>query len=171
MDKQKEMKSLRKSFKTKIFSISIMALALTTIGQMVYASTKDPGSKEDPIVTLSYLELKIDQLKDYIDQKSFSSNNPQPTNPVANSTYEVVELKRGQRLLAGAGTEVIIRSGEATAITSSLGGLSDVTGAKDIQQDEKIPANHLLIIPRDDGRGVRALADSFLLVRGGYKIN
>lgn len=165
------MKNLMKKYKTSIFAAFIVVLTVATISQMVYASTKEPGSKDDPIVTLSYLELKLDQLKDYIDQKSFSSTLPQPNNPIESPTFQVVELKSGQRLIAGAGTEVILRSGEALAIISPSGGLSDVTGAKDIKQDEKIPANHLLIIPRDDGRGVYAQADSFFLVRGSYTIN
>jgi len=164
------MKSLRKNLKSSIFSAAIISLSLITVGQMVYASSKEPGSTEDPIVTLSYVELKLEQLKDYVDQKSFSSNQ-QPSNPIESATFEVVELKKGQSLIAGAGTEVILRAGEAIAIVSSLGGLSDVTGAKDLQKDEKVPMNHLLIIPRDDGRGIRALADSFLLVRGGFTIN
>jgi len=165
------MKSLGKKIKSPIFSAAIITLALITVGQMVYASTKEPGSKEDPIVTMSFVELKLDQLKDYVDQKSFSSNQPQPNNPGESATFEVVELKQGQSLIAGSGTEVILRSGEAVAIISPLGGLSDVTGAKDLKKDEKVPINHLLIIPRNDGRGVRALADCFLLVRGGYTIN
>lgn len=165
------MKNLNKKLKSSIFSVGIIALSLITVGQMVYASTKDPGSKDDPIVTLSYIELKLEQLKDYIDQKSFSSNQPEPNKPTENSTFQVVEIKRGQSLIAGAGTEIILRSGEAVAVISPLGGLSDVTGAKDLKKDEKIPANHLLIIPRDDGRGVRALTDAFLLVKGGYTIN
>lgn len=164
------MKSLKRNFKNQILFIITIILILIAVVQMVYASTKDPGSMEDPIVTLSYLELKVSQLKDYIDQRSFSSDSHQPTGPKDNSIYEVVELKEGQSLIAGAGTEIILRAGEATAIISPLGGLSDVTGANDIQQDEEIPTNHLLIIPRDDGRGIHALTDSFLLVRGGYTV-
>lgn len=154
-----------------MFSAAIITLSLITVGQMVYASTKEPGSKEDPIVTLSYVELKLEQLKDYVDQKSFSSNQPNTGDSVQSQTLEVVELKKGQNLIAGAGTEIILRSGQAVAIVSSLGGLSDVTEGKDLKKDEKIPANHLLIIPRADGRGIRALTDCFVLVRGGHTIN
>ena len=161
---------MKKNLKTQILSAAIVIFVLIAVVSMVYASTNDLGSKDDPIVTLSYLELKISQLKDYIDKKSFSPGDLQSADPTDNLTYEVVELKKGQYLVAGAGTEVILRAGEATAIISPLGGLSDVTGARDIQQDEKIPTDHLLIIPRDDGRGLRALSDSFLLVRGKYTI-
>lgn len=161
---------MKRNLKIQILSTAIIIFVLIAVVSMVYASTNDLGSKDDPIVTLSYLELKISQLKDYIDKKIFSPGDSQSADSVDNLTYEVVELKKGQYLVAGAGTEVILRAGEATAIISPLGGLSDVTGAKDIQQDEKIPTDHLLIIPRDDGRGLRALSDSFLLVRGKYTI-
>ncbi len=161
---------MKRNLKAQILSVAIIVFILITVISAVYAASKEPGSKEDPIVTLSYLELKISQLKDYIDKKSFSPGDSQSADSVDNLTYEVVELKKGQYLVAGAGTEIILRAGEAAAITSPLGGLSDVTGAKDIQQDEKIPTDHLLIIPRDDGRGLRALSDSFLLVRGKYTI-
>lgn len=164
------MNSLNKKLKTPLFSAAIIALSLITVGQMVYASSKDPGSQEDPLVTMSYVELKLQQLKDYVDQKSFSSNG-ESNNSTQSQSYEVVEIRRGESLIAEAGTEIILRSGEAIAIISPLGGLSDVTGAKDLQRDEKVPANHLLIIPRADGRGIRAVSDCFLLVRGGYTIN
>ena len=156
------MKNLKRNFKTQILSAAIIIFVLITIIQMVYASTGNPGSEEDPLVTLSYLELRISQLKDYIDQKISSPGNSQP---ITGTTYEVVELKKGQCLIAGAGTEIILRSGKATAIEGPRGGLSDVTGARDIKQGEDIPDNHLLIIPRDDGRGVCTLSDSFLLVK------
>ena len=164
------MKCLKINFKSPIFSAAIITLSLITVGQMAYASTNDPGSESDPLVTLSYVELKMNQLKDYIDQKSFSSNPSQEISSTESTTFQVVELKKGQSLIAGGGTELILRSGEATAIVSPSGGLSDVTGAKNLQRNEKIPANHLLIIPRNDGRGITAMSDSFLLVKGGYTI-
>lgn len=165
---------MNKRRRSTIISATLITLSLATVGQMVYASTKEPGTKEDPMVTMSYVDLKLEQLKDYIDQKIALPNQnggvQQPSTPVESATYEVVELKAGKSLIAEAGTEVILRSGEALAIVSPLGGLSDVTGAKDLKKDEKIPANHLLIIPRADGRGVRALVDCFLMVRGGHTI-
>ncbi len=162
---------MKEKLKIKILSVVTIMLVLVIIGQGVYASTKEPGSEGDPIITQSYLESEINKLKNYINQKISS---PGSSDPSAGLTYEVVELKNGQCLIAGAGTEVILRSGKATAVVGkdSLGGLSDVTGGseKDIEQGEKIPANHLLVISRDDGRGICALMDSFLLVRGKYTI-
>lgn len=168
------MEALKRTFKRQGLIIIISLLILAAFGQMIYAANKGAGTKDDPLVTLSYLELKIQQLKEYIDQKSFSSDESEPSlpqGPREGPIYQVVELKKGESLIGEGGTELILRSGLASAITSQLGGLSDVTGARDIGQDEQVPSNHLLIIPREDGRGIKALADSFLLVRGGYLIN
>lgn len=144
-----------------------IALALAATG-MVYS---EPGTESDPLISLSYLEEKLDEMKDYIDSKVNSSGGTQvPTAPADNSLV-VVELFAGQMLIGEAGSEIILRSGSATAITSVSGGLSDVTEGSDIAEGKPIPANHLLIIPRSDGRGIFVTKNStFVMVRGGYTI-
>lgn len=85
--------------------------------------------------------------------------------------FVVVEnLKAGQKLIADESTEIILRAGKVTAIASEKGGLSDVTAAKDIKQSESVQPNHLIIVPRTDGRGVRSEADAVLLVKGTFRI-
>ena len=68
---------MKRNLKTQILSAAIIIFVLIAVITMVYASTNDLGSEDDPIVTLSYLELKISQLKDYIDKKSFSPGDSQ----------------------------------------------------------------------------------------------
>ena len=138
------------------------------IGQAVYANTKALGTGEDPLVTLSFVEQRIEQLKYYVDEKIKGGSNGYPSE--TGTDLKVVELKAGSSLIGGQGTELILRGGRAIAIDSSMGGLSDVTGAKDLGKNENIPANHLLIIPRDDGRGIKAITDIFVMVRGNYEI-
>jgi hypothetical protein len=139
--------------------------AVLLLGSSVVFS--EPGDENDPLVTLSYVNRSIEQVKSYIDTKLGSAGGN--TDGVDNS-LEVVNVSRGQFLIADAGTEIILRSGNATAVISDLGGLSDVTAGVDIGKDVSIPSNHLLIIPRDDGRGVHCSTDSIFLVRGGYQI-
>lgn len=143
-----------------------IALALAATG-MAYS---EPGTESDPLISLSYLEERLDELKDYIDSKVASTGEQIPSNPSDNSLV-VVELFNGQMLIGDAGSEIILRSGSATAITSPSGGLSDVTAGTDITEGKPIPANHLLIIPRSDGRGIFVTKNStFVMVRGGYTI-
>lgn len=143
-----------------------VALALAATG-MAYS---EPGTESDPLISLSYLEERLDELKDYVDSKTGSSGTQSPSSPLDNSLV-VVELFNGQMLIGDAGSEIILRSGSATAITSASGGLSDVTAGTDIAEGKPIPANHLLIIPRSDGRGIFVTKNStFVMVRGGYTI-
>ena len=108
------------------------------------ASSVDPGTAEDPLVAKSY----VDQLV----------------------RLQVVELEAGQVLRAEAGTEIVLRSGQATAITTPQGGISDLTAGRDVQNGEAVSANHLLLVPRSDGRGLKALTNVVVLIRGGVTV-
>ena len=82
----------------------------------------------------------------------------------------VVELASGQTLIGYSGTEIILRGGQATVIDSELGGLCDVTQGVDLGGGSAVPANHLLLVPRDDGRGIKATSDAIVMVRGEFTI-
>lgn len=103
-----------------------------------------PGSEGDPLVSRSYVDSQM--------------------------KFQVLEVAQGKKVICSSGTELILRSGSATAIDSSLGGLSDVTGGKDLRSGDSVPKNHLLIVPRDDGRGILATSASVVMVRGSYEI-
>ncbi|MGM0396667.1 MAG: hypothetical protein ACQEP4_06390 [Bacillota bacterium] len=149
-------------FKKTMVTLGVAGLLL---GSTVVFS--EPGSESDPIVSLSYLNIKLEEIKDYIDEKI--SDRPEESQP--GDSLVVVELQSGQILHGEAGTEIIKRSGEAVAIASSLGGLSDVTSGADIADGGKVPDNHLLIVPRSDGRGIFVTKDkTFVMVRGEYNI-
>lgn len=137
-----------------------------------------PGDSSDPIVVLSYLNQRFNELiaKYNLDkvnehEKSIEELNQKVGNGGSGtSTLEVVNLKAGERLIAEAGAEIILRGGKVNAIASELGGLSDVTLGNDIANGVAVTHNHLLIVPRNDGRGVVAQTDAILMVRGEYTI-
>ena len=137
-----------------------------------------PGDNSDPIVVLSYLNQRFNELiaKYNLDkvaehEKSIAELKEKiKSGSTGSSTLEVVNLKVGEKLIAGAGAEIILRGGKVTAIASELGGLSDVTKAIDIAHGVEVAPNHLLIVPRNDGRGVLATTEAILIVRGEYKV-
>lgn len=87
------------------------------------------------------------------------------------SGFAVVEASKGQQIVLGAGSEAIVRSGEATAISGMYGGLADVTAANDLTSGVAITNQHLLISARNDGRGIKVVSDvCFMLIRGTYSI-
>lgn len=157
--------------KNKIKRIGIgLSVVVLLLGTKVVFS--EPGSASDPLVTLSFVEKKIEQLKYYVDQKIGEGNNNSSMELQAN--WEVVEVPEGKSLICKDGTEIILRSGRSTAIAIQkngiVNGLTDVTAGKDLGIDELILSNHLIIVPRDDGRGAKAITYSYFLVKGDYEI-
>lgn len=180
------MKNISKNKKYIIVAAFIGMITTSLI--MTKPAFSDPGSQDDPLVTLSYVENRVNQIIYYIDEKIKTLTDLVEQNKVETaeiiekigdsnlnsnslaSSLEVVELKNGQRLICKNGTEIILRGGKAKVIASQLGGLCDVTGGKDLGMGQDVPANHLLIIPRDDGRGVYVEEYAIFMIRGEYEI-
>lgn len=147
------------------------------------ASGTEPGSIGDPLVSKSYVDQLVANLADksyvdarmagqldksYIDERIASL--PDKTYVDSRLAFQVVNVPAGSAVIGEAGTEIVLRGGKATAIASPLGGLFDATGGLDIFQGEQVKPNHLLVVPRPDGRGLLATADLILLVKGNYTI-
>jgi len=75
----------------------------------------------------------------------------------------------GHTLIAEAGVEFILRGGHATAV-SGVDGMVDVTAGQDITHGTIIPPNHLLLVPRSDGRGLYANTGTWLMIKGRFEI-
>ena len=176
------MRNKKLKFAAVIVAMAIVAASLFILGA---ADGADPGSEGDPIVTLSFVEKKIEQIKYYMDLNLDYSRAEiddmilelEKIDEIINDlkekvenalTFKVVEMKRGQILLSGEGAEIIVRSGKTTAIYGKNGGLSDITSAKDLKDGEAIVLNHMLISSRDDGRGIKAGDGVFILIKGSY---
>lgn len=130
------------ALRPKLLPLLAVAAALVSgvlVGRAT-AQTAEPGTGADPLVS-----------KSYVDQAAL---------------FRVVEVPAGQVIIGEAGTELVLRAGQATAIVSPQGGLLDVSGGNDTPQGAQIPANHLIVIPRSDGRGFKATTDLVLMVKG-----
>lgn len=154
--------------KKLLLSILILSLLFTTV---IFAA---PGDTSDPIVVLSYLndrlnslviQFELDKIKTLEAKVEALSTTSQPS-----QSLEVVEIRNGEKIICGAGTELILRGGEATIIGSNLGGLANVTLAKDFTSGMKAVPNTLMIVPRDDGRGVYTENYAIFMVRGKYEV-
>ena len=122
-----------------------MAIILALLGIAVAVSyAAQPGTQEDPLVTKSYLEQM--------------------------TRFRVVEVPAGKSVLGEAGTEMILRQGNCTIIGSAKGGVSDVTMGYDLANGIQVQGNHLLIVPVNDGRGVKATTNCLIMIKGGYEI-
>jgi hypothetical protein len=126
-----------------------------------------PGSADDPIVTKSYVDQQLAAIRGgaYTGENSGGGGGLE---------IKVVTLQPGQRLIAKAGSEFIVRNGNVLAIGSAGGGIPDVTAGTDLANGVKVPTNHQLIFPRDDGRGIHVPANQKgvvnVMVRGGFEV-
>lgn len=126
----------------------------------------EPGSDTDPLVTLSYVNKAVDQMKVYVNEKIANVSSGAGTS----NELVIVNVKKGEYLIGRAGTELILRGGKAKVVGSALGGLSDVTSGDELNHDQAVSHNHLLIIPRSDDRGIYATEDAIFMVKGTYEV-
>ena len=150
---------------TKYKRIFIIASALMiSFGTIIHAV--DPGSADDPLITLSYFTEKFEELKEELIKDTEEATEPD----LSAAIFKLVNLKAGSTLICSEGVEFIIRTGKMEAIASSSGGLSDVTSGTNIDNGVLVPYNHHIIIPRNDGRGLKVTTGGALMIKGEYEI-
>lgn len=140
-----------------------------------------PGSSEDPVVTKSYVDQAIQQaLKGGGGASTTPSVPTTPTAPTSGGNagttsdgVEIVTVKPGQILIAGAGAEFVVRAGKAVIYSSDSNGVADLTDGVDIKNGGAVANNHLLSFPRE-GRGIQVLEGNTysltVMVRGAYSV-
>lgn len=133
----------------RIFAVILAIICIAS----VVVSASEPGSIEDPIVSKSYVDSI---LVPYVNKVS---------------TFTVVNVSAGQTLIGDAGCEIILRMGTATVVATEKGGLCDTTIGGDWPDGSAVLANHNLIVPVADGRGIKADTDIILMVKGTYSLN
>ena len=127
--------------KMMVIGIVIALVLVSAVGYAAFAvNDEQPGGSGDPLVTQSY----VDQF----------------------TQWRVLELGTDQIMRCHAGTEFITRRGQAIIVDSLGNGIPDVTGGEDIFANSLAPLNHMLIVPRDDGRGIKALSPVVVMYRG-----
>ncbi len=172
-------------FTKKMRAIVLSCALVLTLAVSAVAVYAYDGSA-DPIISLSYLnqfksleiDPKIASLQTQVAaleatlQSLLSSGLPGVPS-TGGSVYTVVQLAAGQRVIAGESCEIILRSGTASVTLSaeSLGGISDITAGVDLAAGVSVDTNHLLLVPRNDGRGILITSEiAFIMIKGEYTI-
>ncbi len=153
-------------------NIGILAIGVAVgffISGMMEISEATPGSESDPLVTLSYVDKRFEELDTYIESKLEEKSDVSESQN-AGALFEIVEVNAGSMVYLGDSTEVIVRSGEALAIASSNGGLADLTEGYNIEHGKKITNNHHILNPQNDGRGIAITQYGWIMVKGPYTV-
>ncbi|MNN18596.1 hypothetical protein D3C81_1318090 [compost metagenome] len=162
---------------------SVWAGAILNLQAEGAGVTGQPGTSEDPVVTKSYVDQAIQQAL-----KNGGTTVTTPTTPTTPSTpskenndssttssesINIVDVKPGEKLIASAGTEFVVRAGKAVIYSEDKNGVADLTDGIDITNGGVVVNNHLLSFPRE-GRGIQVQEGDThnltVMVRGGYKI-
>ena len=168
----------------KIKHIALFSLLLAAVCAVSVSAENESAysTENDPLVTLSYVEKVKSQIYADVMAEVKSTLDKTIADAVASTVkspegYIVVELEKGQSLMAGDACEMILHSGSAiVVVTDQINidaqvGLSDLTAASELLVNTEIPRNHYIIVSRGDGRGMCATSDYvYFLVRGEYEI-
>lgn len=176
----------RNHWLTRLAGLLLASFTLLTATVM---ATGGAGTKDDPLVTLSYLnEIFLPEMLESVDDKLETRNEeltesildevakevkPSEGNPGAEArvdAFKVVTMSSGQILSGEIGCEVMLRVGTAACVSPSSPGLIDETDASTLDNGAALVKNHLYMMTISD-RGVKATAATTkLLVRGSYTI-
>ena len=149
------------SAKTMKIIIAVLAVLLLA-GVAAYAAT-NYGSRDDPLITKSYLdEVLKPQLESDLQQRLDAAAAEMLSS--APGEFARVELKSGQTLRCGVGSQLLPVQGGVTA----AGALSDTTAGSALAIGTALEANHLYLATEDGG--VRAAGAATVLVSGTYLV-
>lgn len=129
--------------------------AVVLLSMTCVAAAGNVGSKDDPLVTYSYVN---ETFKNEVMSE-------------ANGGFVLVTLSKGQILNGEVGTEVLLRVGTAQCVAASSPGLIDTTDASAINDAAALKKNHLYMMTIEE-RGIKATAGTVkVLVRGSYTVS
>ena len=184
--------------KKRLITIALATVLILVTG--VYAVYGDNDITNDPLISLSYInEVLWPEIEDMVEraikvgdivreerdeteedteeeteteEESEEETSAEPAIPEKSFEYEVLHLMEGAILVSETPCEIILRSGHATAsLHGNDNGLADLTDGGELMEGDALEANHLLMIPRGDGRGFKITSEeAYIMVRGGYTI-
>lgn len=149
----------------------IIGLALVlAAGITAYAVTAGYGSRDDPLITKSYLdEVVRPELEKAMEDELEKALEEVKS---AGGEFTLLTLKSGQTVKCAVGTEILPRFGSAKAYAydSADVALVDTTSAAALMNGTALSANHLYMVTIL-GNGFTATADNTkILVSGTYTV-
>ena len=140
--------------KTRFVIILMVLTGLLIWSYAVFAEAPgEPGSDSDPLVSKSFVEKYV---QDFIKDSS--------------GDWQTVQLPSGKVLSCGSGAEFIVRSGKAVVVDSTGNGVPDLTHGINVMAGQTAAINHLFVVPRSDGRGIKAVDSVWVMYKGSVTV-
>ncbi|MBN2558224.1 MAG: hypothetical protein JXB33_05680 [Clostridia bacterium] len=147
---------------------------LSTRISMITSGGVSGGTVDSNTLTrVSNLEIQTGALQNDVDDstKRIDFMDITMRNLSDGTVYQVVKVDPGVKLLASGTGEVILRSGSARVIGNEHGeGLSDLTTGRELKDGESLEKDHLILIPRGDGRGIITDTVCYIIYKGLYHL-
>ena len=172
------------------FAAAFGAIVLTAVLVVgAFSASAAGGDQNDPLITLSYLTQVVtpellekvdeqvkaneqaltDKLDAAIDDYSRQMEQMLAQGTGESASFVPVSLSAGQTLLPAAGSELLLRSGEAKVSAGTSPVLLDATAGSSLEIGGALQTNHLYVAPLD-GAGIFASSAAVFLVRGAYTV-
>lgn len=132
--------------KKMLITLLLMAVLIFGAGLIVGAVTADPGSNEDPLITKSYLDTRIEEFN-------------------KDTGYQKITVSKGRSLVCATGAQLIVVSGNVKANAA----LIDTTKGKKTAKSKNLTKNHSLLVTKDN-TSVKSSGSSVVYVLGQYKL-
>lgn len=132
------------------------------------------GTTTDPLVTVSYMELKLKALDDkYLSEVNALKSQIEQMSQIGNSTtgtqkFEIINVPKGSAVYFADSAEFIVRVGHATVIDPNSVGIPDLTEGSKVLNGKGVPIDHHMLVPSNDGRGILTTEDCWMMIKGNY---
>lgn len=134
-------------------------------------SSGSSSSSETSSFTEEDKKAIVNEIMEQIEPLIAISVNDLPISTGGDSSkYTPVFAKVGQVVYGSEGTELILRSGKGNILIDGVAGIVDATSGIELNNGAKVPSNHILLIPRADGRGIKMTEDGWFMIKGEYEI-
>ena len=143
--------------KKKIWSLILLLSGLVVffwVGLVLAQGNDEPGTSADPLVTKSYVTEFVGRY--FQENIETSVKKILSENGTGGTQWQIKSVSAGQDFTGGVGTEFILRTGTALVLDPTGSGIPDLTVGTNLTTGKVVPPNHLILIPRADGRGIRA---------------
>lgn len=144
----------------KILTVLLLVAAVAGAGYAglaIAADSGEPGGRLDPLVTKSFVEQYVAK---YVKEALNTAGS-------GDFQWRIKTVAAGQVFTGGAGTEFIVRSGNAVIVDPVGSGIPDLTAGTNGANGHPAARDHLFLVPRADGRGIRAQSAVIIMYRGG----
>ena len=129
------------------------------------------GEIDDKVASFTYENTELFTSEDFINRVAEKVSEKVGAPAGASSTFQRVDVKAGQTLNMGIGCEVLLRLGTANCVSSGTPGLIDMSDSTEIANGKALLKNHLYLCTVDGGRGVKAVSNITVFVRGTYSVS